>query len=115
MVGSLGFLVTPALMVGPADMMLANFITFWAKDAPNCRSPRRVAERDLGEIYAQGTGVPKDLEPMRGSPSHHDLSWRSQAVAGRCVLKSTRFKDASGNRSMMHHPQRRGKSTLRAL
>jgi ABC-type spermidine/putrescine transport system permease subunit I len=34
-IGSLGFFVTPALMGGPADMMLANLITFQAKEALN--------------------------------------------------------------------------------
>jgi ABC-type spermidine/putrescine transport system permease subunit I len=34
-IGSLGFFVTPALMGGPADMMVANLITFQAKEALN--------------------------------------------------------------------------------
>jgi ABC-type spermidine/putrescine transport system permease subunit I len=34
-IGTLGFFVTPALMGGPADMMLANLITFQAKEALN--------------------------------------------------------------------------------
>jgi mannopine transport system permease protein len=34
-IGSIGFFVTPALMGSPADMMLANLITFQAKEALN--------------------------------------------------------------------------------
>ncbi len=34
-IGSLGFFVTPALMGGPGDMMVANLITFQATDALN--------------------------------------------------------------------------------
>jgi ABC-type spermidine/putrescine transport system permease subunit I len=34
-IGSLGFFVTPALMGGPADMMVANLITFQAQEALN--------------------------------------------------------------------------------
>ncbi len=34
-IGTIGFFVTPALMGGPADMMLANLITFQAKEALN--------------------------------------------------------------------------------
>jgi mannopine transport system permease protein len=34
-IGTLGFFVTPALMGGPADMMLANLITFQAQEALN--------------------------------------------------------------------------------
>lgn len=34
-IGTLGFFVTPALMGGPADMMVANLITFQAKEALN--------------------------------------------------------------------------------
>ena len=34
-IGSLGFFVTPALMGGPGDMMVANLITFQAKEALN--------------------------------------------------------------------------------
>lgn len=34
-IGTIGFFVTPALMGSPADMMVANLITFQAKDALN--------------------------------------------------------------------------------
>jgi ABC-type spermidine/putrescine transport system permease subunit I len=34
-IGTIGFFVTPALMGSPADMMVANLITFQAKEALN--------------------------------------------------------------------------------
>jgi hypothetical protein len=69
-VGSLGFLVTPALMGGSADMMLANFINFWAKDAPNCRSPRRVASILVCAVSLLAWILFPFRRPRRARPRH---------------------------------------------